>query len=98
MEMIRVPDMLEQMQMRTSDGELIPFDIEFVTCSLSKNTGGKVIKMKAILSGGPGSKSTKKNANHFRNYTRNIMSVDGDRPTKIRVLLVRRFNNQKIIL
>lgn len=99
MEMIRVPDMLATMQMTTAGGALIPFSIEFVTCNLKAGTGGKVINLeKAIIQGGPGSKSTKRNANHFDNYTRNIVAADGDQIIKIHVLLVRKFNGAKVIL
>lgn len=91
--------MLSTMQMSTSGGDLIPFSISFVTCNLKANTGGKIITLdKAILYGGPGSKKTKKNANHFKNYTRNIMAAEGDQIIKIHALLVIKFNGMKTIL
>jgi hypothetical protein len=99
MDLIRIVDMLATMQMTSSGGDQIPFSIEFVTCNLKAGTGGKIITLeRALLHGGPGSKSTKRNANHYENYTRNIVAAEGDQIIKIHALLVRKFNNAKVIL
>lgn len=97
MDIIRVKDMLNTMLMRGEDGELIPFAITFVTLDEKKGTGGKKITLdRAILVGGPSSKSKGRNPNHFENYTRNICHAEGDRIIKIHALLVTRFNGMRI--
>ena len=99
MDSISVADMLKVMQSRSSDGELIPFSITFVTCDRKKKTGGQKITLEKAISEGSGkSKSKLRNPDHYRNYTRNIRSVDGDKIIKIHPLLVTRFNGQTIML
>lgn len=97
MDIIRVKDMLNTMQLRGEDGELIPFSISFVTLDEKLGTGGKKITLdQAVLVGGPGGKNKKRNPNHFENYTRNIRHLEGDRIIKIHALLVTRFNGMRI--
>lgn len=97
MDIIRVKDMLNTMAMRGADGELIPFSITFVTLDEKQNTGGKKITLdRAVLVGGPRSKSGGRDPRHFENYTRNIRHADSDRIIKIHALLVTRFNGMRI--
>lgn len=85
--------------MRGADGEFLPNEITFVTCDRKKGTGGKKITIKkAVPIGGPQSASELRNPNHYRNYTRNIRSVDSDKIIKIHPLLITRFNGQPIML
>lgn len=99
MDMIRVPDMLAQMNEWEKSGERVPFSIEFVTCDLKQGTGGEKIKLdQAVLVGSSKSKSEQRNPNHFENYTRNIRAKDGDYIMKLHVLLITRFNGMSIIL
>lgn len=91
--------MLNTMAMRGQDRELIPFSITFVTCDLTKGTGGEKITLdKAVLVGGRSSRSGVRNPNHHRNYTRNIRHIESDRIIKIHALLVTRFNDYKVTL
>ncbi|WP_353183578.1 hypothetical protein [Parapedobacter lycopersici] len=97
MDIISVRDMLNTMQLRGEDGELIPFSITFVTCDEKNDTGGNKITLdQAVLIGGPSKKTGGRNPNHFANYTRNIRHVDGDRIVKVHALLVTRFNGMRI--
>lgn len=97
--MIRVADMLTQMNEWEKSGERVPFSITWVTCNLKNNTGGEKITLeKAVIVGGGKSKSGLKNPNHYENYTRNIRALEGDRIMKIHVLHITRFNGMRIIL
>ncbi len=97
MEMISVKDMLWTMQLRTSDGELIPFSIRFVTCNLKAGTGGDIIHLeRAVVVGNGKSKGELRNPDHFTNYTRNIRAAEGDKIIKIHALLVIEFNDLKV--
>lgn len=40
------------MDQRTSDGEMIPFDIAFVTADRKRGTGGEIIEMKNVVTTG----------------------------------------------
>lgn len=87
------------MQSRTSDGELVPFSIKFVTCNLKAGTGGDLICLEqAVVAGNGNSKGKKKNPNHYSNYTRNIRALHGDKLIKVHALLITEFNNQKVTL
>ncbi|RQO65114.1 hypothetical protein DBR40_24725 [Pedobacter sp. KBW01] len=92
--------MLNVMNQRDGNGNFIPFgSITWVKCNLKDNTGGEKITLaNAVLEGSGKSNSSKKNPNHFENYTRNIRAFDGDRIMKIHVLLITRFNGDKVIL
>jgi hypothetical protein len=97
--MIRVADMLNVMNQRDGNGDFVPFSLTWVSCNQQKNTGGEKISLtKAVLEGSGKSKSAKRNPNHHENYTRNIRAFDGDRIMKVHVLLITRFNDDKIIL
>jgi hypothetical protein len=97
--MIRVSDMLNVMNQRDGNSDFIPFSITWVSCNLKQNTGGEKITLaKAVLKGSGKSKSAKRNPNHYENYTRNIVAFGGDRIMKVHVLLITRFNDDKIIL
>lgn len=99
MDAIRLPDLLRILYECSSDGEFVPNEITFVTNDRKKGTGGKKITIKqAIPVGGPKSSSELRNPNHYRNYTRNIRSVDSDKIIKIHPLLITRFNGQPIML
>lgn len=99
MEFTRVVDMLKIMTEKDGAGNPIPFSITFVTCDMRQNTGGKKITLKsAILPGYSTKINSKKNPNHYSNYTRNILAEGGDRPIKIHALLVTEFNGTGIIL
>ncbi len=96
--MISVKDMLWTMQSRTTDGELIPFKIKFVTLNLKAGTGGDIIILdSAVLVGGSKSKSELRNPDHFNNYTRNIRATAGDKIIKMHPLLVIEFNDASVI-
>jgi len=70
-----------------------------VTNNKKLNTGGEKITLtSAQLVGGPKSKAEKSNPNHYTHYTRNIKATEGDRIIKIHVLLITRFNQDKVIL
>lgn len=91
--------MLNAMNDRTELGDFVPFSLTFVTCNKRLGTGGEKITLeRAQLVGGGNSKAKKSNPNHFEHYTRNIKAVDGDRIMKVHVLLVTRFNGDKVIL
>jgi hypothetical protein len=97
MEIISVKDMLNTMMMRGEDGEFIPFDITWVTCDEKLGIGGDKITLKeAIFVGGPSKRRSKRNPNHFENYTRNIRALNGDRIITIHALLVTRFNGFRV--
>jgi hypothetical protein len=96
---IRVKDMLSIMDMRDTSGEHIPFSIEMVTCNEKTGEGGEIISFeKAIQCGGAKSNSKLRNPNNFENYMRNIISVGGDRITKIDPWCVRKFNEMEVLL
>jgi len=89
--------MLWTMQSRTTDGELIPFQIKFVTLNLKEGTGGDIISLeKAVIVGSAKSKSEKRNPNHFQNYTRNIRAAASDKIIKVHVPLIIEFNCAKV--
>lgn len=97
MEIISVKDMLNTMVMRGEDRELIPFSITWVTCDEKMGVGGDKITLKeAVFVGGPSKRNSKRNPNHFENYTRNIRALEGDRIIKIHPLLVTRFNGFRV--
>jgi hypothetical protein len=98
--MIRVVDMLNVMNTRDGNGEFVPFgEITWVTCHKTNNTGGEKISLSnAVLYGGGKSNAKKYNPEHFAHYTRNIRAADGNRPMKLHVLLIIRFNGAKVIL
>ena len=99
MELIRVADMLQTMQMRNADRTPIPFSIRFVTCDQKQGTGGKRIEYsEAVLVGGGVSKSEEKNPGHFANYTRNLKGIGTEQIRKFHPLLVEEFNGKKVIL
>lgn len=85
------------MKIRGQDRELIPFSITFVTADLKKNSGGQRLTFDdAIFVGGPSSKSSVRDANHYENYTRNIRHRNSDRITKVHLLLVLKFNGMTV--
>lgn len=90
--------MLEIMQMRGEDRELIPFSITFVTADLKKNTGGnKITFSEAIFVGGVSTKKNKiRDPKHYENFTRNIRSINSDRIITIHPLLVLKFNGMQV--
>lgn len=97
MELVRVVDMLREMQRRDQKGEPLPFSITFVTCDLKRVTGGeKITLQRAVLVGGPSKSDKIRDPKHGANFTRNIKAVDGDRIIKIRPLLVTRFNGMGV--
>ncbi|WP_285055140.1 hypothetical protein [Pedobacter ginsengisoli] len=99
MDAISIMDMLKTMELRDSAGELIPNEITFVTFSKTQGTGGKKITIKrAVIASGPRSKSSLRNPNHYRNYTRLLRDVDSDQVLKFRPYLVTRFNKRPIML
>jgi hypothetical protein len=99
MEFLRVGEMLNIMDMKGEDGEPIPFKMRFDTASVTDNTGGKRITVEdVILVGGTNSKSTLRNPDHFRNYTRLFKSIHNEEIRKFRPLLVEEFNDMKVIL
>lgn len=94
---ISIKDMLNIMQMRGHDRELIPFSITFVTADLRKGTGGKKIVFdQAVFVGGVSKKSKVRNPNHYDNFTRNIRHVQSDRIITIHPLLVMKFNGMEV--
>ena len=97
MNLISINDMLKTMAMRGTDKERIPFSLTFVTCDVKRDEGGNKIHLReAILVGSSRSKSRIKNPNHYKNYTRNIRAVGGDRIIKIHPLLTTEFNGLKL--
>lgn len=89
--------MLKVMDMRTNDGEHIPFSIEFVTCNEAKGEGGQIINFDAaVVVGGAHSNSESRNPNNYENFMRNIRHLNSDRVTKIDPWLVRKFNNMEV--
>lgn len=91
--------MLEIMQMRGDDGNLIPFSITFITANKKEGTGGKRITYEAaIIHGWALSKSELRNPNHFENYTRNLQGVGTNEIRKFHPLLVDFFNGKTVCL
>jgi len=91
--------MLTTMQMRSQDGQLIPFSITFVTADLKQGSGGKRITYKeAVLVGNAISKSDQRNPDHFANYTRNLMGFETNEIRKFHPLLVDTFNGKTVTL
>lgn len=99
MDLIRISEMLATMDMKNEDGFPIPFDFTFITCNLSKNTGGKRIACKnVIIVGGSISNSKVKDQDHFKNYTRNFRSADNQEIRQFHPPLVETFNGMKVVL
>jgi len=97
-EFISIKDMLNTMQMRGEDRELIPFSLTFVTADRKKRTGGQRLTFdEAIFVGGPSSKDKERNPNHYYNSTRNIRHTNSDRITTIHAHLVLVFNGMKVV-
>lgn len=95
---ISIKDMLNTMQMRGDDRELIPFSITFVTADRAKRTGGQKITWdEAVFVGGPSSRDKARNPNHYYNSTRNIRHAKSDRITTIHTHLVLVFNGLKVV-
>lgn len=95
---ISIKDMLNTMQMRGEDRELIPFSVTFVTADRKKRTGGqKITYDEAVFVGGPSSKDKERNPNHYFNHTRNIRHKNSDRITTIHPHLVLVFNGLKVV-
>lgn len=95
---ISIKDMLNTMQMRGEDRELIPFSVTFVKADRKKRTGGqKITYDEAVFVGGPSSKDKERNPNHYFNHTRNIRHKNSDRITTIHPHLVLVFNGLKVV-
>lgn len=83
--------------MKKTDGDSIPFSIEFVTCDEKNNNGGEVIVLNnAVLVGGFSSKSVSRNPNHYQNFTRNITAAGSMAIRKINIWLVIKFNGMEV--
>lgn len=95
---ISIKDMLNIMQMRGEDRELIPFSLTFVTANRNKRTGGQKITFdEAVFVGGPSNRDKERNPNHFYNNTRNIRHKNSDRIVTIHPHLVMVFNGLRIV-
>lgn len=90
--------MLNVMQMRGEDRELIPFSITFVTADRKKREGGKKITFdEAVFVGGPSRADKVRDPHHYYNYTRNIRHRQSDRIVTIHPHLVLVFNGLKVV-
>jgi hypothetical protein len=99
MQLIKVNEMLAVMDLKDESGAPIPFSFTFDTCDQVHNTGGKRITCKnVIIVGGTTSKSSARNPNHHKHYTRNFRSVNNMEIRKFHPLLVEYFNDMKVIL
>lgn len=99
MDLIKVKEMLDVMDAKDDNGQLIPWSMTFVTCNLKKQTGGKRITVKdCILVGGSVSNSNLRNPNHGKNYTRNFRSIHNNEIREFHPLLVETFNDMRVVL
>lgn len=97
---IKLSDALKIMEGTDSGGEPIRFDFERVTCNLREGTGGerKQYTGAYLLAGGNSSKDSKKNPNNWMNVTRTIQLPGRSRPSTIPVLLITKFNDEKVYI
>lgn len=74
----------------------IPFDLEFVTANVRKQTGGEVKQMTDMVYLPPKRKGHAKNPNLYMNSTINIMPAGGGPITTVHLILIRKINNQLV--
>ena len=110
METIFLKDVLEQMELKDSEGYAVPFDIELREFSNQNKTGGKykIYNDARLLITKPKHKhnfhrnqsihfeeKVKKNPNHSENHTRNIELANGEIKTINRHFIIK-FNGKKV--
>lgn len=97
-------DVLTEMKKLTPEKKPVPFSLKVRTYNQQNRKGGNIrIYYDATLMQAPKIKSETrlsqnldfKNPNHFKNRTRNISTVDGER--KINILFIIEFNGYKVI-
>lgn len=102
---------LEEIKKTDSNGNAIPFDIEFRTFNRNNKMGGVLKKYQGAklligkkLKGKPfidaahfyRQERARKNPNHWENKTRNI-ELPGGQIKKINILFITKFNNLEVI-
>lgn len=104
-------EVLQMMRQTDVNGEAVPFSLEWRTYNKQNKMGGKlmtidravlcfklekdkVMNWEAVLKVKPIEKE-RKNPNHHKNYTINIDPLIG-KPIKVNVLLITKFNGQKV--
>ena len=111
MNTITLREVLQVMDGRDENGNPNIFDITFCTFSEKRQSGGEQITMnKAIRVMGKKADGktfnakpissdaiSKRNPNHMRNQTRNIMIKGTNQIRKVRIRLIEFFNGKKVI-
>jgi len=108
---ISLKEGLALMSKKDDLGRLVPFDMTYRTFNSTSKQGGKLksyLKAKLLIEANPNavfkdnlqnilnSKIERKEANHFKNRTRNIELSTGE-VAKIRIDFIITINNKKII-
>ena len=105
--MIRLGEVLKQMDYLDEKNQPVKFQMKFVTANRDKNTGGEIIEIKdackcigkkagkVIFDKRPAPDINSKNPNHWVNSTRNVLLPNG-LIRKIHIRLIIEFNGQKV--
>lgn len=107
--MIRLKDVLADMEKEDELGNPIPFSLKYVAYDREKQKGGHIIEIRnAVLlkSGkrelGKDPKHTddpdqiRKNPHHWQNRTRNIVVLPSKQIRKVHIYLITRYNEQRV--
>ncbi len=99
MDLIRVSEMLEVMEMKGEDGLPIPWSARIVKANESEKTGGTRFTVKnVVLVGGAVSNSTVRNPNSYDNFTRKFRSINNQELRTFHPPLVEVFNGMRVVL
>lgn len=78
-------------KMNNSDIRKEPFSIEFITCDRVRKTGGKLMKLRNMVSSGA-------NHNEIAHGTITIKSAFGDgHPIPVHIRLITKFNEEFVV-
>ncbi|MGI4870440.1 MAG: hypothetical protein ACRYFX_04590 [Janthinobacterium lividum] len=106
--MIQLKDALHHLEhpARDRQGHPVPAHIEFVTCDETKDTGGELVSLDAVVlaklarpsaAGRQAPRTSTKPANQFDNGTRNFLLVTSQEIRKVCVRLITQFNHETVV-
>jgi hypothetical protein len=94
MEKISLDKVLLEMAKTDRNNKPVPFAITFITCDLTRKTGGERLSHRATLNS-PGGAHKKY---HQRNDTRNIKIVNSEAVRAVHPLLITHFNGKEVYI
>lgn len=109
-ELIQLPELLQEMDQFDADGQPIPFSIKFVTANKTTGKGGEIIEIESCTKCvrkdnagnvivdtriNDGQAKQRKCPNHYDNNTRNLLLPNGQ-IRKCHIRLIVEFNGRKV--